>query len=126
MGLHFKGGSIQYRTIRDNLSNLPKKFELKKGYFGTVGSDYYIREIYSDNPFIDAEELYEHLTYGSTKEKLPNGTSTLAKLADGTIIVYRNTTKSLNYPAIDINITRSNEHGELKNQKIHFKMKGEK
>ena len=41
-------------------------------------------------------------------------------MADGSVITFRPTTKSDNYPGVDINISKSTSSGDLKQQKIHF------
>jgi len=44
----------------------------------------------------------------------------ITKMADGSIITFRPTTKSDNNPGVDINIEKSTDNGGLKKQKIHF------
>ena len=41
-------------------------------------------------------------------------------MADGSIITFRLTTKSDNYPGVNINVSKSTDPGDIKQQKIHF------
>ena len=41
-------------------------------------------------------------------------------MKDGTIVSYREVSSSDGSPAVEINIRKSDEHGDIKYQKIHF------
>lgn len=57
---------------------------------------------------------------------LDNGKGKITYMADGSIITFRPITKSDNYPAVNINISRSTDYGGIKTQKIHFGKEDEK
>lgn len=46
-------------------------------------------------------------------------------MADGSMVTFRPTTKSDDYPGVDINVIYSSNSGNLKQQKIHFGKKGD-
>ena len=51
---------------------------------------------------------------------MSNGKGEVAKMKDGTIISYREVTSSDGTPAVEINISNSNDPADVKKQKIHF------
>lgn len=63
--------------------------------------------------------VYEKALNGSPKD-LSNGKGKITYMADGSIITFRPTTKSDNYPGVNINISKSTDSGGIKQQKIHF------
>lgn len=47
-------------------------------------------------------------------------------MADRSIITFRATTKSDDYPGVDINISKSTDSGGIKQQKVYFGKKDDK
>ncbi len=126
MGLSFKGGTNHYHSIRENISGLSKDYPLSNGYFGVKGDskDNSIRHIESSDPAATAKDFYNKASLGGIEEDIldKNGNikGATTKMADGTIITWRETSSSDGSPAIDINIKHSDNSGGLKGQKIHF------
>lgn len=120
MGVHYKGGVTSYHSISDNVKTVANSYKYNKGYFGVQGSGNRVRVIYSDNPASTGKDFYDKLAFGGVEKGLPNGKGKITYMADGSIITFRPTTKSDNYPGVDINISKSTSSGDLKQQKIHF------
>ena len=51
---------------------------------------------------------------------MENGKGYQTALKDGTIISFRAISSSDGTPVVEINIRKSNTHGDVKRQKIHF------
>ena len=51
---------------------------------------------------------------------MSNGKGKLVKMKDGSIVSHREISTSDGSPAVEINITRSEDSGGIKKQKIHF------
>ena len=121
MGTGYKGNSISYRRISENLSMLKSEYNYDKGYFFEQGKGRdYTRNSYSADPLKMAIDFYDKISYGGLEQDLKNGKGQYTKMADGTIITFRKTSSSDGSPAIDINISYSNDTGGIKKQKIHF------
>lgn len=127
MGTSYKGGSPTFRSIRENISKTKEHFPITDGFFGTKGKsrDASIRNIASSNPAVTAKEFYDSIAYGGKETVLidmrtgaPKGMKT--KMADGSIITWRNVSSSDGSPAVDINIERSSDGHTVQQQKIHF------
>lgn len=127
MGTGFKGGTPYQYSVSQNISTIKKDYKIEDGYFGraTNKRNTYVRIIESEDPAATGKDFYDKIALGAKVEKLSNGKGEKASLQDGTIIVFRPTTKSDNNPAVEINITKSNDNGGLKSQKIHFEYKKE-
>lgn len=125
-GGSYKGGASYYHSVSDNIKATSNTYKYHNGYFGEKSkqSNNKIRLIISDNPTKTATDFYKKLTYGGIEKKLPNGKGKYVKMQDGTIISWRPKSSSDKSPAIDINITKSDDAGGIKQQKIHF-VKGE-
>ena len=126
MGVHYKGGATNYHSISDNVKTAASSYKYQKGYFGEPGTGNRVRVIYSDNPASTGKDFYDKLAFGGVEKDLSNGKGKITYMADGSIITFRPTTKSDNYPGVDINISKSTSSGELKKQKIHFGKDDEK
>lgn len=119
----YKGGSMVNRTLRDNLQELYKFYPINENkLFGKKGKSnrHGVRQIDGDDAIRTARQFYEILSYGGIEENLPNGKGVRTKLKDGTWVVYREITSTLNSPAVEINVDGSNDKCGLKYQKIHF------
>ena len=126
MGVSYNGGSPLYRSILDNLVEVRKSFKYENGYFGEKGKNRQVRVIYGDNPVMIAEEFYKKITNGGKVEMLPNGKGKITRMPDGSVIVFRRTTKSDDNPAVNIDISKSTDSGDIKTQKIHFEKRRNK
>ena len=122
----YKGNAPRHYSITENVSNVAKTYQYKNGYFGEEGTSNRIRIIFSDDPASAGKDFYDKIAYGGIEEDMPNGKGQTTKMADGTVISFRPTTKSDDNPAVGINIEYSDNHGNLKKQKIHFEKGGKK
>lgn len=125
MGVSYKGGAPYYRCITENIPSITKLFEYDNGYFGEKGNGNRVRVIYDDDPAAIGKKLYDEIAFGGIEKGLPNGKGKITYMADGSIITFRPTTKSDDYPGVDINVLKSSNSGGIKQQKIHFGKKGE-
>lgn len=124
MGI-YKGNAPRHYAITENVSSVAKDYLYHDGYFGVRGNGKQVRIIYSDDPAFTGKDFYDKIAYGGIEKDLENGKGKITKMADGTVITFRPTTKSDDNPGVDINIEYSSNHGKLKKQKIHFERKGE-
>ena len=120
MGVSYKGGAPSYHGISDNISNAANSFKYQNGYFGEQGKINRVRVIYDADPISVGKEFYDKIAFGGIEKNLSNGKGKITYMADGSIITFRPTTKSDNYPGVDINISKSKKSGGIKQQKIHF------
>lgn len=120
MGVSYKGGAPSYHSISDNISNLKKSFKFINGYFGDQGTSNRVRVVYGNDPVSIGKEFYNKIAFGGIEKDLSNGKGKITYMADGSIITFRPTTKSDNYPGVNINISKSTDSGGIKQQKIHF------
>jgi hypothetical protein len=74
----------------------------------------------SDNPIKTAKDFYDKASYGGIEKPLCDGKGYYTKMKDGTILSFRMISTSDSSPAVEINIRKSNDYGDLKYQKIHF------
>ena len=121
MGTGYIGGAGHHHSISENLPELKKTYPYSNGYFGTKGQGRsHTRNISSDDPGATAKDFYDKAAYGGISSPMSNGRGVVGKMADGTIISYRTTSKSDGTPVVEINITKSTDNGGLMTQKIHF------
>ncbi len=125
MGSFYKGHSKSYHSLLDNIDEVKKHYNLSKnGFFGEKGKskERFIRQIICDNPIIEATKFYNLLAYGGQENIIYKNTNKIiiSYMKDGTIITLRTITSSQNSPAVEINIRKSNNHKNIKYQKIHF------
>lgn len=121
MGHGYKEDTGHYHKVTENLPDVITSYPLKNGYFGVRGKGrLWIRNIKSKNPVATALDFYRRIAKGGQETELKSKNGFMTKMKDGTIISWRETSSSDGTPAVDINIKHSNEHGELKYQKIHF------
>lgn len=115
----YKGGTVKYHSLSDNLDNLTSNYAYSNGYFGDKGKGRtFTRNISSDSPEKTATEFYDTASYGGIENTYSKGKYT--KLSDGTILSYREISSSDGTPAVEINIRKSSNSGGVKYQKIHF------
>lgn len=122
MGHGYKGDTSYYHSISDNIQTVAANYEYHNGYFGEPSPDSKSknRNIMSGNPSKTAKAFYDAIALGGREERLANGKGFNTRLADGTVITWREVSSSDGTPAIDINVSRSNDSGGVKRQKIHF------
>ncbi len=121
MGRGFKGDTGHHHTISENLPSLTSHFSFHNGYFGEKGEGtHFVRVIKSDDPVSTAKDFYNKIAYGGLEYKMSNGKGVFTKMRDGSILSFREVSSSDGSPAVDINISKSNDHGGIKQQKIHF------
>jgi hypothetical protein len=128
MGTSYKGNSPTFRSIGENVTALKNDYPFSDGYFGRKGessTNSRVRNIESADPHATAKEFYNKATYGGIESDIYNkktgeviGQKT--KLADGSIISWRDVSSSDGTPAVEINIEQSTSNGGVKQQKIHF------
>ncbi|MCM1194643.1 MAG: hypothetical protein NC332_01775 [Firmicutes bacterium] len=112
-----KGGKT---TVESNAQRMSGKYPLTQhGYFGSPGKNSGVRVIYSRNPIETAKDFYTNISVGGKIDILNGGKLKICRLSDGTIITYREVSKSKS-PAVDINISAPQN---IKEQKIHFEEK---
>lgn len=122
MGTSYKGDSPTFRNIRQNLEIAKENYSYKNGYFGTKGQGRdFTRNIKTSDPVREAKTFYDTLTYGGIESSMPNGKGKTTRLADGSIISYREVSHSADgSPAVELNIKRSKDAAGIRYQKIHF------
>lgn len=126
MGLSYKGGGFHYHSVSQNLPAMKKDYPIHNGYFGTKGNskDDSVRHIKSSDPSATAKDFYSRISKGGVErdivDKNGNIKGKTTKMADGTVITWREISSSDGSPAVDINIKKSTDSGGLKIQKIHF------
>lgn len=127
MGTSYKGGATHYHTIAENILLVASVYKYKNGLFGErgQGGTSEIRIIVSEDPKATAKDFYDRFTYGGIEKNLYYKDGTLkgkrATLADGSTMNWRKVSSSADKsPAVDIDVERSNDHGDLVTQKIHF------
>lgn len=109
-----KGGRS---SIECNANSMSKKYPItQRGYFGKPGRNSGIRVIYNSSPIDTAKDFYMQISKGGKVEVCKGGKMKISKLSDGTVITYREISKS-GSPAVDINISSVQK---IKRQKIHF------
>lgn len=99
---------------------LTSKFPLRSGYFGSRGSSSTVRRIEADDPVTTALDFYRTAANGGIEIPLGNGRGVKSELSDGTKITMRLVSSSDGSPAVDINISKSDDPAGVKQQKIHF------
>ena len=121
MGTSYKGDSLYFRSIGQNIMIVATKYAYSDGYFGDNsphGSDR-TRNIVAEDNVKAARDFYDKLAFGG-KERITDDNKRITRMADGTVITMRETSHSDGTPAVDINIKNSTHTGGVKGQKIHF------
>lgn len=121
MGHGYKGDTGHHHSITENLSSLKSDYKYQNGYFGDPGQGRsFVRNIKSSDPAKSAKDFYDKAAHGGIEKQMSNGKGAYTKMKDGSILSYRAVSTSDGSPAVEINIKQSNDHGEIKYQKIHF------
>jgi len=121
MGHGYKGDTGHHHSITENLSSLTSSYDYHNGYFGEKGQGRnFVRNITSSDPIKTAQDFYDKAAHGGIEHLLENEKGQYTKMKDGTILSYREVSSSDGTPAVEINIKKSTEHGDIKYQKIHF------
>lgn len=119
MGTGFKGDTETQHSISDNISLLKSKYPYSNGYFGDKGQGRsHTRNITGTNSVETATCFYDIASKGGIETLRPG--LRYSKMADGTIISYREISKSDGTAVVEINIKHSTDSCGLKYQKIHF------
>lgn len=121
MGTSYKGNSPTFRKVGENIESVSSKYPYHEGRFGVRESKKNkVRHIASDNPLETAQDFYDRLAYGGKEDIYEKEKMKITRMADGTVITYRETSTSDGSPVVEINIDKSSDSGGVKNQKIHF------
>ena len=121
MGTGYKGNSVYFRSIGQNVLIVSSKYGYANGYFGENskhGSNRTRNIIAADN-LTAAQDFYDKIAFGG-KERIVNDNMRITRMADGTVITMRKISHSDGTPAVDINIEPSTHTGGVKSHKIHF------
>lgn len=125
MGTGYKGNSVYFRSIGQNVLLASKKYGYGAGYFGENskhGKDR-TRNISATDNIAAAHDFYDKIAFGG-KEQIVNENMRITRMADGTVITMREVSHSDGTPVVDINIKPSTHTGGVKGQKIHFVQEG--
>ena len=121
MGTGYKGNSVYFRSIGQNVLIASSKYDYSKGYFGensTHGKNR-TRNITAQDNLAAAKDFYGKIAFGG-KEQVINNNMHITRMADGTVITMRKVSHSDGTPVVDIKIKPSTHTGGVKGQKIHF------
>ncbi len=121
MGRGLKGGASHFCSLLENEASLKNAYEFNDGYFGEKGKGRsFTRNIICDDPKVTAKAFYDNAAYGGLEKKIQENKGVYTKLADGSVLSYRESSTSDGSPAVEINIRTSKYSGDIKQQKIHF------
>ena len=120
MGHGYKEDIGHYHSISENLPELISKYKYSNGYFGDSGKGRsFVRNIVSEDPIATSKDFYNKAARGGIEKEMSNGKGYYTKMKDGSILSYREKSSTDGSPVVEINIKSSNEHGDIKYQKIH-------
>ena len=121
MGTSYKGGSVGYRSISQNIPRTSVKYKYSEGRFGDSSphTGNHTRNISSSDPLSTAKDFYDLISYGG-KEIIYSNNLKVTSMSDGTKISMREVSSSDGTPVVEVNIKYSNDTSGIKNQKIHF------
>lgn len=118
----YKGGTVKYHSIGQNLLITSNSYKYSSGYFGdkspSTGSK--TRNIASSDNIATATDFYNKIALGGTEKIYDNGNRKITQMSDGSIVTWRKISTSDKTPVVEINISNSTHTGGVKKQKIHF------
>lgn len=117
----YKGGTVNYRSIGQNILITSGSYKYSNGYFGdkSPSTGNRTRNIASSDNVASAIDFYNKIALGG-KEKILSNNLKVTNMSDGTRISFRLKSTSDGTPVVEINITKSTHYGGVKYQKIHF------
>lgn len=117
----YKGGTIKYHSIGQNILITSNTYKYSNGYFGenSPSTGQRTRNIVSSDNLKTATDFYNKIALGG-KEKNISENLKITSMADGSIISFRVKSVSDGTPVVEINITKSKGARGIKHQKIHF------
>lgn len=117
----YKGGTIKYHSIGQNVLITSNSYRYSNGYFGenSPSTGNRTRNISSGDNLKTATDFYNKIALGG-KEKILSDNLKVTSMADGSRISFRVKSVSDGTPVVEINITKSTGTGGVKHQKIHF------
>lgn len=117
----YKGGTLKYHSIGQNVLITSKSYKYSNGYFGvnSPSTGHRTRNIASSDNLKTATDFYNKIALGG-KEKSISENLKVTSMADGSRISFRVKSVSDGTPVVEINITKSIRTGGVKHQKIHF------
>ena len=126
MGTSYKGNTLYYRSVGQNVMIVSSSYEFHDGFFGenSIHGNNSTRIIASPENLKTATDFYDKIALGG-KEQIVDDNMRITRMADGTTITMRKVSHSDGTPVVDINIKKSTHTGDIKNQKIHFILEDE-
>lgn len=123
MGSHggsgYASSSNSNSALVSNLKSVLSEFSTTPaGNFGRAGKSSRIRVIESSDQNQSAKDFWSRISKGAKLDKTANGHAR-ARFSDGSIVVYRKTSRTKNSPVIEI-LLKSSIQGVVQSQKIHF------
>lgn len=118
----YKGGTVRYHSIGQNILVASNSYKYSNGYFGdkspSTGSK--TRNIASSDNVSTATDFYNKIALGGTERVYDGGNRKITQMSDGSVVTWRKTSTSDGTPVVEINISSSSHTGGVKRQKIHF------
>lgn len=122
MGMTYKGGSPEFRSLGDNVEKMKNdpQYHFKDGCFGPLHhNSQNAHDLFFDDPIAAAREFYDKIAYGGIENVIGEDNWT-TKMKDGTYINFRIKTSSEGSPAVQINIKNSSDNAGVRFHKVHF------
>ena len=118
----YKGGTIKYHSIGQNILITAQTYKYSNGYFGesspSTGSR--TRNIASNDNVATAKDFYSKIALGGIEKIYSSENRRITQMSDGTVITWRKISHSDGTSVVEINISNSSHTGGVKKQKIHF------
>lgn len=118
----YKGGTVKYHSIGQNILITSNSYKYSNGYFGdnSQSTGNRTRNIASSDNVATATDFYNKIALGGTEKIYDNGNRRITQMSDGSVITWRKTSTSDGTSVVEINISNSTHTGGVKRQKIHF------